>query len=248
MQKSYYAVIPANVRYSKDVPDGAKLLYGEITALANETGYCWASNSYFAGLYGKSPDTISRWVSQLAAAGFIQAIVDKGKANERQIWLAEPKGAIRKNADRGIGKNAARLSAKMPNPYRQKSVDPIGKNAEQNNTVNNTLNKEGENTPAQPANQSTTASQFDGWVDSLQTDHRIAEGFTITQKVPATFFQDYLTRFTALARTQPRKYLQQHDLSGHFLNWSRIEYEKHGQAKPAPAPGSASSRFRTIGE
>jgi hypothetical protein len=70
MQKSYYAIIPADVRYS-DLTPNAKLLYGEITALCNEKGYCWASNDYFAVLYGVSNVSISKWVNALVKQGYI---------------------------------------------------------------------------------------------------------------------------------------------------------------------------------
>ena len=71
VQKAYYAIIPANVRYDDDLTPNSKLLYGEITALCNEKGYCWASNEYFSKLYGVSKTSISNWISQLRNKGYI---------------------------------------------------------------------------------------------------------------------------------------------------------------------------------
>ena len=75
---TYWAVIPANVRYSK-LKANAKLLYGEISALTNKEGYCWASNNYFAELYGVSKNTISLWINQLKKYGFIHVDVIRDK-------------------------------------------------------------------------------------------------------------------------------------------------------------------------
>lgn len=70
-KKSYYAIIPANVRYDESLPPNAKLLYGEITALCNAEGYCWASNKYFAELYGVSILSVKRWIKVLIDRGYI---------------------------------------------------------------------------------------------------------------------------------------------------------------------------------
>ncbi|MTD37686.1 helix-turn-helix domain-containing protein [Erwinia sp. CPCC 100877] len=70
-QKSYFAIIPAIVRYDKDLNGNAKLLYGELTALANEKGFCWATNQYFASLYGVSKRTIISWMKQLEKKKYI---------------------------------------------------------------------------------------------------------------------------------------------------------------------------------
>lgn len=73
INKGYYAIIPANIRYDNDIPSNAKLLYSEITALCNAKGYCWADNKYFAELYNVSDRTIYRWISQLIKKGYIFA-------------------------------------------------------------------------------------------------------------------------------------------------------------------------------
>jgi hypothetical protein len=83
-KKSYYAIIPANVRYDADLTPNAKLLYGEITALCNERGYCWASNDYFSKLYGVSKKSISSWISALVKKGYIYSEI-KYKEGSKEI-------------------------------------------------------------------------------------------------------------------------------------------------------------------
>lgn len=68
---AYYAILTANVRYDEDLTDSEKILYAEITALAEKSGQCWASNGYFARLYGVSSNTISRRINKLRRLGHI---------------------------------------------------------------------------------------------------------------------------------------------------------------------------------
>lgn len=84
-RKSYYSITPADVRYCTRIVDGAKLLYGEITALCNERGYCWATNQYFADLYKNETRTIARWIASLRKEEFIYIDNSKGL---RKIFLA----------------------------------------------------------------------------------------------------------------------------------------------------------------
>ncbi|MBR3003091.1 MAG: helix-turn-helix domain-containing protein [Clostridia bacterium] len=91
-QISYYAVIPATVRYNLDLKPAEKLLYGEITALANKQGYCYAQNRYFAKLYNVSQETVSRWISHLQKLGFIQVEIIKNEKKEivaRNIYITD---------------------------------------------------------------------------------------------------------------------------------------------------------------
>lgn len=83
----YWTVLPSDVRYDPDLRPNAKLLYAEISALANATGYCWATNEHFAELFNLSAGTVSRLVSQLEEKGYIRcemAATEKG--SERRIY------------------------------------------------------------------------------------------------------------------------------------------------------------------
>jgi hypothetical protein len=75
---NYYGVIPAQVRYDPDISSSSKLFYAEISALANVKGICWATNKYFAKLYGVQPTRISVWVKELETKGFIRTKTIEG--------------------------------------------------------------------------------------------------------------------------------------------------------------------------
>lgn len=117
---AYWAVLPAGIRYDEELRPNAKLLYAEISAMADSTGFCWATNRYLARLFGLAQDTVSALIAQLADRGYIALEIvkgPKGNITERRIWLTEVHPPIGKNADTPPGKNAD---------------TPIGKNAEQN--------------------------------------------------------------------------------------------------------------------
>ena len=42
---TFYTMLPAAVRYDKNLKPNEKLLFAEISALTNVTGYCYASNA-----------------------------------------------------------------------------------------------------------------------------------------------------------------------------------------------------------
>ena len=93
-EPAYWAVIPASVRYDKNIPSGAKLLFGEISSLCNKKGYCWAGNAYFAELYNASERTIINWINSLKESGHIAVsykyVPGKKEVESRIIRLSEP--------------------------------------------------------------------------------------------------------------------------------------------------------------
>ena len=129
---AYYGILPASIRYDKNLKPMEKIMYSELTALSNKNGYCNATNSYFAELYEVSKNTVSLWISDLEKAGYIKTklIYEAGTKNikERRIYIADP-----------ITKNNDTYHEKEVDPITKNNDTPITKNREDNNTsINNT--------------------------------------------------------------------------------------------------------------
>ena len=155
-KKSYYAVIPANIRYDESLPPNAKLLYGEITALCNAEGYCWASNKYFAELYEVSQFTISRWINALVNRGYIAS----------QIIYKEGTKQIDK---RYIQIHQYPIDGKI-NTYCQKEQYPID---EISNTPIDEISKENNtslNTTSNNKKKESKSGSFDGIIEAYLSD------------------------------------------------------------------------------
>ena len=143
-KKSYYAVIPADVRYNKSLPMGARMLYGELTALANEKGYCWATNNYFAELYDVSISTISSWIAKLEQQNYIhrEIIYKNGsrEVDERRIYIVPINDNVTEASD-GTKNNWDSSQTNLGEGIPKNWNTPPPKNLKDNNTVsNNTLN------------------------------------------------------------------------------------------------------------
>lgn len=119
---NYYAVIPARIRYDDELSPNEKLLYGEITALTNKNGECWATNKYFSNLYNVEIQTVSRWFRALKEKGYISINFQyKGSSKEIDKRIIKINGEpINKNVktysqnyEEGINKNVKGVLTKM---------------------------------------------------------------------------------------------------------------------------------------
>lgn len=131
---NYYAIIPADVRYDNELKDKAKLLYGEITSLSDKYGYCYASNKYFAELYGVTVTTISLLIKNLVEKGYIESEI-KYKEGSKEIlnrYLKIIKGGYLKNFKEGYLKkvkdNNININNTSNNIYNNNIYDFIEEN------------------------------------------------------------------------------------------------------------------------
>lgn len=108
---SYWAVLPAQIRYDAGLPPNAKLLYAEISSLTDQRGYCWATNAYFEQLFELSERTIIRLLNRLEESGYIRIEDNAG-------------GKIRRRLYAGINPLSAPPDKNVSTPLTKMSVPP----------------------------------------------------------------------------------------------------------------------------
>ena len=110
---NFYGIMPADVRYDKNLKPMEKILYTEITALTNSKGYCFATNSYFAELYEVHKNTVGTWISNLEKQGYIKTVLIYKKGTkeimERRIYINQ--------------KNVIPINEKIDTPINEKVED-----------------------------------------------------------------------------------------------------------------------------
>ena len=130
ISRSLYSVIPARVRDDHTLRPNAKLLYGELSALAQAEGYCWAWNARLAETLGISKRTVEDLLRQLRDRGHIRMEVERDPDSQevlrRKIWICGPPG-ISVPPPRDF---TGRVPVKMEGPPRE--------NGGENNTSNST--------------------------------------------------------------------------------------------------------------
>lgn len=167
-QPNYYSIIPASVRYDPDLKANEKLIYGEITALCDNLGYCWATNDYFAKLYQVSRRTVSRWVNNLVKKGYLYSeIIYKENSSEvinrvlkidKNFDINLPNLYQKRNTF-PIDNFVDRVLTKSSIGYCQKKQEGIVKKIKENNTsINNNSNN---NKKGTESNEDSLEEQFE---------------------------------------------------------------------------------------
>lgn len=104
-----YGVLPANVRYDKNLTDKAKLLYAEITASLDYEGECEELTDYYSRLLDVSTQSVSKHIRALAGAGYIK----RDKLNDGRVILSIPKKVVTISEEKRKAPNATDVAIEV---------------------------------------------------------------------------------------------------------------------------------------
>lgn len=147
---SFYAVLPADVRYAEDLTSLQKILYAEITALTNKEWYCYAGNSYFAELYKKDPTRVSKTISDMQKKWYLQVSRENESWFVRKIYVWELKElkktiktTCRKVQNASCTKKQEASCSKIQGDVEEKCKTPLAEKCniiiQDNNTTRNNI-------------------------------------------------------------------------------------------------------------
>ena len=197
MQKNFYAIIPAFIRYDKRLPMLSRFLYGELTALCSEKGYCWASNRYFAELYEVSIETISRYIAKLKEFGYIRITYDSSKKdNDRRIYITD---IPIENIELTTETKAEPEEEDTTTPL-TKTSNTLDENIKHNNTCNNTFN----NTESDA--RAREQSCFEKFIIDFLVYYQKLTGHAVSDINQAPFFRSLKNREELKSIFEARRY------------------------------------------
>lgn len=204
-QPNYYAILTAEVRYDNRLSANAKLLYAEITALSNSTGYCWANDSYFSGLYDVSERSVKNWISQLEKYGYLVRNMVKNPGNNS----VEKRVLIIKNSD-------AEKVVKKTSPRGENNFQTWGKNFPKGGEKNFTHNITSTNTKLNTKREREITSQADATL-SLEIIVELVEKNNLNHTNPELVFNHLeLTKF----RTKSNTLITAENILPFLKNWN----------------------------
>lgn len=192
----YYYTMPADVMFDKTISDQSKLVYALIANFCDRYGVCTVTNRRLGENLGKSDRSLSRVISELHEAGYIEVKLDILDNSKRTITL----------------------TTKMSTPHDKNDVPPRQICLHNNNIYNNNKYNVEIEEIVKYLNEKT-GSSFRSTTDSTKKSisGRLNEGFTVEDfksvidnqvaRWMGTEYEQYLTPNTLFSPSKFEKYL-----------------------------------------
>lgn len=233
----FWSVIPATVMFDTDLRPNEKLLYGIISAMANQKGYCYTTNATLGKWLDANPDTVSRWVGHLARQGHIIVLIDSdgGNADRRKIYLSvrceapDEKGGPGQKVDTSPG---------------QKAGTRPGQKVEENN-INNTI------PPISPTGDGDGLFEKFWQAYPRKVNKKAArkafDRLHPTEEQVEAWIRCFQRQAMELeAQKSGKDWLQYFPHASTWLNGERWTDGQQGQYPPTPPGGGSRPQLRTI--
>lgn len=195
----YFYTMPAQVFYDKELSANAKLIACIIANFCDKYGTCTVTNRHLGDVLGKSERSLSRLISELNDAGYIQVKVDILDTTKRTITL----------------------TSKMSTHHDKNDVPPRQKCLHNNTIYNNTKYNNNYNVEFDEIiaylNEKTN-SKFKATTEATRKlmSGRLSEGYSVEdfrkvvdamkKKWEGTDYEQYLTPTTLFAPSNFEKY------------------------------------------